>query len=481
MSNSGHFMRNLWRWNTGAPMDGVIRADPGWFTWGTHIMHRTGKVYSWHRMPRIYRMAVRQGINLYVIIVPLCVILLGVTTGGIVAGTITLAILAGGLTLLVRRGRRYIKNTRTVTPLAAALAVKFGVAPAVAEKALHFEKGWQTRRKGLALTVDIPAHFAGVDGERPIIENLIGNRLGKSVDCTWHTATGKGGGTIAVKIVPPLPREAKFMDYLTEIAKNKPGEYVAGVLPSGAVDRQSINGIEPHIGCCFGSGYGKSSFLTSIICQLAVQDIRNHFTVIDTKMDSLEPLRGMHGVDIWADPENMGDMVKAIKSVYDVMRVRQKAQQADITLRGSWPVEALVLEEVNDFAIQLIGWYSRSGGKGACPVWRDVVGPLLWQGRAVNVHVFAVAQNFMEKFFGNMNLRPSFQPMYMSGYKPSQYRTMIGTTPIIRAQKQAGRVLVTNGSDEYWIQTIYGKQEKLVQWVEDMRSQPQEWSSNVPA
>lgn len=479
MSKS-HVIRNIWRWNTGAPMDGVIRADPGWFTWGEHVMHRTGKVYSWHRMPRIYRMGVRWGINLYLLVLPACFILLGVTVGGILAGTLTLAILAGGLTLLVRRGRRYLRNTRTVTPLAAALAVKFGVAPAVAEKGLHFESDWQKCKKGLALTVDIPAHFAGVDGERPIIEHLIANRLGKSVNCIWHTATGKGGGTIAVHIEPPLPNRAPFMDYRDAIAHNKRGEYVVGILPSGDIDRQTINGIDPHIGCCFGSGYGKSSFLTMVICQLAVQGLGNHFVVIDSKMDSLEPLRGMHGVEIWADPEHMEDMVNAIKGVYDVMRMRQKAQQADPTLKGTWDIEALVLEEVNDFAVQLIGWWSRTGGKGICPLWRDVVGPLLWQGRSVNVHVFAVAQNFLEKFFGNMNLRPSFQPMYMSGYKPSQYKTMIGTTPVIRAQKQAGRVLVTNGASEYWIQSLFAEQTELVEWVRDMRSNPQDWTANVP-
>ena len=480
MSNKSHIVRTLWRWNTGAPMDGEIRADPGWFTWGDHIMHRTGKVYSWHRMPRVYRMGVRQGINLYLVGLPASLLFLGAAITEALYGVLTFAVIGLAGWLIVRRGRRYLKNTRTVTPLAAALAIKFGVAPAVAEKSLHFDKHWTTLKAGRLLVVDIPSHFAAIDGERTTVEHLIGNRLGRDCSFTWHTSKGKGGGTITVNVSPPLPKLVLFRDYLVEIGRNKPGEYVVGVKAGGVVDRQTIMGEFPHFGCCFGSGFGKSSFLTCVICQLMVQNPLNHFVVIDTKMDSLEHLRGLSQIDIWADPEHIEDMVNACKNVYTVMRERQKAQQADPTLRGTWPVEGLVMEEVNDFSSQLIAWWQRTGHKGNPTLWRDVIGPILWQGRAVNVHLFVVAQNLLDRFFGNMSLRPSLTPLYMSGYKPAQYRAMVGT-PIIKSRPGKGRVLVTDGSEEYWVQTLYDETDYFVKWVNDSHATAEESTENVNA
>lgn len=462
----------LWRWNTGAPLDGVIRADPGWFTWGTHVMHRTGKVYSWHRMPRIYRMAVRQGINLYVIGAGLSLYYVGPVATMAVYSALTLGIIALAVTLVVRRAQRQLRNRRTVTPLAAALGLKFGVAEAVAEKGLHFTREWRNVKAGRLLVVDIPAHYAAVDEERSIIESVIGARLGRDVECTWHTSKGKGGGTIDVRVSPPWPNIVKFGDYLDEIAKNKPGQYIAGVRANGAIDRQTLMGETPHPACSFGAGYGKSSFLTSMLGQLAVQDEKNHFTIIDTKMESLEPLRGIPGFDIWSDPEHIEDMVKAIEGIYNEMRRRQKLQRADLTLRGSWSIEGLVMEEANDFSAQLVAWWQRSGHRGNPLLWRDYIGPILWQGRSVNVHLIAVAQNFLDRYFGNMSLRPSFQPMYMSGYKPNQFKSIIGTTPVIRAVNKIGRVLVTNGAEEYWIQTLYEDQVSLAKWIRDMKTKP---------
>jgi hypothetical protein len=459
----------LWRWNTGSPLDGVIRSDPGWFTWGEHVMHRTGKVYSWHRFPRIYRAGVRQAINLYTVGLLASFIFLGLWPTLLLYGALSALGLGLGVWLIVRRGRRYFRNNRTVTPLASALAHKFGIAEAVAEKGLEFEKDWQTKAKGRMVVITLPAHFAALDAEKATIENLVTNRLGRSADYRWHTASGKAGGTVEVMVAPPLPKKIKFEDYLREISKNKPGEYVAGVVAGGSIERLSFTGYTPHHACCFGTGYGKSSYLGSMMCQILAQDERNHFSVADCKMDSLEDYRGLPGVDIFADPDNIGDMVAAGERTLKIMRDRQKAQTADRTLVGTWPFEGFILEEANDFSIQLQAWWLANGGKGACPFWRDTMGPLLWQGRAYNVHVIAVFQNFMERFFGNLNLRPSFQPLMMAGYKPNQFKAMVGTTPPIKSQKGAGRILVTTGADEYWIQGLFGEPLTIRAWLEDQR------------
>jgi hypothetical protein len=451
-------MTTLWRWNTGAPMDGVIRSDPGWFTWGNHVMHRTGKVYSWHRFPRIYRMGVRQAINLYTVGMGASLYLLGVWVTLALYGALTALSLSLGLWLIIRRGRRYLRNKRTVTPLASALAHKWGIAEAVAEKSLAFEPDWQTKTKDRMLVISLPSHFAAIDGEKQSIENLISNRMGRGCDFRWHTASGKGGGTLEVVVLPPLPSKVFFRDYLKEIAKNKSGEYVAGVKAGGEIERVSFMGDFVHHACSFNTGRGKSSYIMLMLAQILAQDKNNRATILDTKMESVEPFTGIPGVLIFADPEHIGDMVKGAEDVFKVMKYRLAAQTADPTFKGMWPMELLILEEGNDFSVQLDAWWQENkphGAKSTPEFWRKTIAPILWQGRSVNVHMFAVFQSFMERFFGNLNLRPSFGLLALSGYKPNQFRAMVGTTPIPRAQKGKGRILLTDGDEEYWIQALY--------------------------
>ena len=448
----------LWRWNTGSPMDGIIRSDPGWFTWGDHVMHRTGKVYSWHRLPRIYRMGVRQAINLYTLGLGASFIFLGFWPTVTLYGALTALGVTLGLWLIIRRGRRYLRNNRTVTPLASALAHKWGIAEAVAEKGLEFESDWQTKTKGRMLLIQLPSHFAAVDGEKNTIENIVSNRLGRGCDFKWHTASGKGGGTLEVTVSPPLPSKVLFRDYLAEVAKNKPGEYVAGVRAGGAIERVSFMGDFVHHACSFNTGRGKSSYIMLMLAQILAQNPDNRATILDTKMESVEPFTGVRNVNIYADPEHIEDMVRGGEDVFKVMKYRLTAQAADPTLKGTWPMELLILEEGNDFSVQLDAWWQENKpktAKGAPEFWRKTVAPILWQGRSVNVHMFAVFQSFMERFFGNLNLRPSFGLLALSGFKPNQFRAMVGTTPIPRAQKGKGRILITDGDEEFWIQALY--------------------------
>lgn len=417
-------------------------------------MHRTGKVYSWHRFPRIFRMGVRQGLNLYTVGLLASFVFLGVWATVILYGALTALGGMGAGYLIVRRGRRYLRNNRTVTPLASALAHKWGIAEAVAEKGLEFESDWQTKVKGRMLVIQLPGHFGAVDGEKGTIENIVSNRLGRGCDFKWHTATGKGGGTLEVMVSPPLPSKVLFRDYLVEIGRNKPGEYVAGVRAGGTVERVSFMGDAVHHACSFNTGRGKSSYIMLMLAQILAQNPDNRATILDTKMESVEPFTGVKGVTIYADPEHIEDMVKGAKDVFNVMKYRLTAQTADPTLKGSWAMELLILEEGNDFSVQLDAWCAEHKIKPA-EIWRKIIAPILWQGRSVNVHMFAVFQSFMERFFGNLNLRPSFGLLALSGFKPNQFRAMVGTTPIPRAQRGKGRILITDGDEEFWIQALY--------------------------
>ena len=451
-----HVRHGFWRWFTGSAMDGIYRTDAGWFTRGKHAYHKIGKVYSWHYLPRIIRMAVRWTLTGYVLGTLLGLALdFWVTvaaSGAVLAATLSLAVWYG-----VRRARGYIRNVRTITPLSQALGQRLDVAAQEMEKLLFLKKNYHQIRAGKIGRLNLPGHFGGTAGEKAQIEQVIAAKLKGNIEFDWQMTAGKGGYLDFIAI-EPLPTKVDFRDYFTEFANNEPGEYIAGVEAGGKIRRLSFMGDFVHHAFSFNTGRGKSMFLTMMLVQILMQNQGNRATIIDTKMESLVHFLGIPNVEIHADPEHIEDMVRGAEKVYQTMKYRLTAQTADPTLRGTWPMELLILEEGNDFAMQLMGWWLGVKGKGdpnTCPFWRTTIAPILWQGRSVNVHMVGVFQNFMERFFGNMSLRGSFGILGLSGFRPNNWKALVGTQPTPKAQKGKGRIIITDGDEEYWIQSLY--------------------------
>lgn len=451
-----HFRHGLWRWFTGAAMDGIYRTDAGWFTRGKRAYHKLGRVYTWHYLPRVIRAAVRWSITLYLLGTGVGLALnFWVTvglSGAVLAATVTGASLYG-----IKRARGYWRNVRTVTPLSQALGLRLDVAAQEMEKYLHLTKNYHQVKKGKVGRLDLPTHFGGTPGEKQQVEQVISAKIKGALDFVWDTSAGRGG-YVQFNAVEPLPTKVDFRDYIEEFKNNKAGEYIAGVTTGKKIHRVSFMGDAVHHAFSFNTGRGKSMFLTMMLMQILIQDSGNRATILDTKMESLIQFLGIPGVTIHADPEHIEDMVKGAENVYKIMKYRMDAQTKDPSLRGTWPMEMLILEEGNDFAMQLMGWWLGVKGKGdpaTCPFWRTTIAPILWQGRSVNVHMVGVFQNFMERFFGNMSLRMSFGLLGLSGFRPNNWKAMVGTMPAPKAQPGKGRIILTDGDEEIWIQSMY--------------------------
>lgn len=451
-----HFRHGIWRWFTGAAMDGIYRTDAGWFTRGKRAYHKLGRVYTWHYLPRIIRAGVRWALTTYtggtLLGLALDFWLTVALSGAVLAATLTLASLYG-----VRKVRGYWRNVRTVTPLSQALGIRLDVAAQEMEKYLHLKQDYHLIKKGKIGRLDLPGHFGGTAGEMGQIEQVISAKIKGALEFVWNTSAGKGG-YVEFLAIEPLPTKVDFRQFIEEMKKNKPGEYIAGVETGNRIRRLSFMGDFVHHAFSFNTGRGKSMFLTMMLVQILMQNPDNKATIIDTKMESLIQFLGIPGVQIHADPEHIEDMVRGAEHVYKVMKDRMAKQTANPSLRGSWPMELLILEEGNDFAMQLMGWWLGVKGKGdpnTCPFWRTTIAPILWQGRSVNVHMVGVFQNFMERFFGNMSLRGSFGIIGLSGFRPNNWKAMVGTQPTPKAQKGKGRIIITDGDEEYWIQSLY--------------------------
>lgn len=247
---------------------------------------------------------------------------------------------------------------------------------------------------------------------------------------------------------------------------NKPGEYLLGVEAAGPF-RMSLNRW-PHHAYSMASGEGKSTMLQHVTCQLLAQDRVNRVTCVDTKMVSLAPLDGLDGLLLLNDAENIGAMVRGIEQVTRVMKDRYRELKRNP--RAEFPLELLILEEANDFADAVKGWYGQQAGRGKpWPGWVDLVAPILRQGRQVNVHMIAMFQDFVDNQFGGVSLKGLFEVIVLAGWNKTQWNRMVGTAPVRRPQRGPGRMLVIDGSNQTWVQGLYAEPDELLRFMAQER------------
>lgn len=469
--------RLTWRWFSGHAMDGRYYTDATWTRKATRVYHSTGQVLYWHHLPRLVRVGIRWGITVILcgelygfLAAPGAALLGNELTGGS-------AVLGGSYVSWIKARKSY-RRKHVFTPLARALAPKLGSNVPETTKLITIKDGYRRLKEGELGRIKLPDEFSATDAEQTAVQNLLVRRLGVPIEFEWRTDAG-GGGYVQLNAAPLLPSMVKFEDYLDEIAKNKTTEYIAGILPNGKVKRLPLDGETSHHGMCFASGRGKSSYLQQSVAQLLTQDPNSHATVLDTKMGSFTEFMGLKCVTIYDDPSDMGSMVTAGYGIAKIMADRYQAQKKDKSLINTWPLELLILEEANHFSSVVKGWWLATKEKGDPPnppFWLDVIATLLWQGRAVNVKVMCVFQNMQDRFFGNLSLRSSFGWVGMSGYKPPQWKSIVGTT-YVKPQKGKGRILLTDGEEETWIQGLYAPGEWLKEYIIASRPEEKEMAS----
>src|SRR5690606_18654802 len=62
----------------------------------------------------------------------------------------------------------------------------------------------------------------------------------------------------------------------------------------------------------------------------------------------------------------------------------------------------------------------------ADPIWEEAVGRILRFGRAANVHLLAVFQDFKDNEFSGQSLRPLFPFKVLGSYDPHQWERITG-------------------------------------------------------
>ena len=361
---------------------------------------------------------------------------------------------------LVKRLRHWYTHRTYIGPLAEALGPTLELTGPETEELITMAPDYLTKKSGEIGRIEVPPRFVGNKLQLDTVDHLLSTRLpvGAEIEPRLKGRTPY----LLIKAAPSLPSKVHFRDYISEIEALPPRTYMPGITRTGNPYTATFAGEEPHHGMCFGTGRGKSTLLKLVIATMFHNDPFATGTVIDPKDISLDSMVGVPGLDFYNNSEDIPGMWGGIESVYKLMMSRKEELKADPTKEFS--PHLLIMEEANSFAVMSSVYWRRNKEKGdpaTPPIWADAIAPIFWRGRQFAIYVVLVAQTVQERFLGNLNLRPSLGLLAMSGYKPSQWATYVGTSPVPRAQKGRGRVIYVDGENETWVQCLLGSDDEL--------------------
>lgn len=400
-----------------------------------------------------------------------------------IAAMVIQPLFVGALTALAILARVYWKVSRkikawrrrratraVVEPLGKALSSIPDMGEADMEKAVTLVPNWLDVKRGKLGEIVFPDTFHANDGERTHTENLVQSRIPKPIELIWRTNKMPIKATIVT--APPLPGRIDFLSKLADLKKCTRGTYVAGYDKDDKPYVLSHMGDWPMKGYSMNSGTGKSTLLRAEIAQLLHNEPNARVIAWDTKRVSLNCFSGIPGFTLYNNPRDIPAMWKGWEDLKAEMDRRYALLEEDPTLEFD-PIYAF-LEEGNDFAIQLKAYWRKTkkaeiNSKDANPsLWFDIA-EVLFQGREVGIFVSAVEQLFLDKYFGGMSLRGCFGTIGMAGFKPQLFKTINGVVPSLPYQSGQGRICFIEGSNETWVQGLYGSPEVLTRYASETR------------
>lgn len=363
----------------------------------------------------------------------------------------------------ITKARNWYRTKNITAPLAAAMSTIAELEDADMEKAINVIPEFLEIERGEIGRITFPDGFHANDAQKEVTSKLVKSRFPVPVELKWKTTPdpeNKKGKLIVARIVtaPPLPRMVHFNDHLEGIEALGWGEYIIGI--DGGADETILSHNSDRVMKAFSmnSNCGKTVMLGSIGAQLLGNDPNSDLTGFDVKRVSLEFMKDIPGCTIFSDPKNMEAMWDGWYALKNEMERRYELKQAG--KQTVFPRHYIFLEEGNTFATKINAYYKyerRQKGEGLiAPIWYDAIAPILWEGREVGFYVVAVLQNFMERYFGNISLRPAFGTIGMAGFKPNQFNTIVQTRPIPECQEGHGRIYIVDGTMQKWVQGLYG-------------------------
>lgn len=484
------FIRVIWRYLTGAHLDGKVRTDAGIWRAGVTSVNG-GSVTWWTTRPRGVRALFRLGVP--------TAVYFGIqavnTQWATVKAVLIVAAIVGGI-VAIRRSRRWWTGRHFhgmyMRPLANVIAGlvpeldagKYrrwltvseeieGLQGRLQQPMSPMESGarewysdrvepvvrwlpdrlmlarWAVRSKVLdpmlsqvkrpteeappRVEVRVPDRF--VDGDtKKVLNAMVAEKLGLSdLQVSWDQVGPVARGTWVVKVRPP--QTCGYEDVMEHVDTIKESEFFVGLGAGRKPIVVSLDDDSPHIACSAGSGAGKSVLAMLI----AIQVLRNGGTVlILDRKGSHRWARGLTGVTYCTKP---ADMHAALLGAADLADRRNDQAMAEDEDWDPGPRKFIIFEEMNATVAQLKQYWEEIREKGepklspAISAFRNI----MYMGRSAKVNLFGVAQMLTANATGGPEARENFGIRALARYTANNWKMLAPEAPMPRKSKIRGR------------------------------------------
>jgi len=367
-----------------------------------------------------------------------------------------------------------------LNPLHAALCNPLGIPEDTrAVDYIKVPRDYQKREK--VGRIDLPAKFTGVDVSTPT--TIVKNKLGLSDVSVSYNLSGRKPHLVITQIPRP-PAKVYFAQYQEELLKVPESAPLIGVGPRDKQVSVDLDTESPHILVSASTGGGKSVILRTMTAQMLHNGAQ--MVVLDFKRHSQK----------WAKHLPNSVSCKTIPAIHEALIALGAEGHHRNQIVDDWegdesevpvgPRLVIVLEEVNSTVKKLKSYWSeiRTSKDPKVSPAVEALGEILFMGRAVKMHVLAVAQSATVNALGGPEIRECFATRILARYTVNNWRMLVPEVhPVPRSSRHAGRVQVVLGGLATETQVLFMTPQEAAEWAMSgvVAGPPPVTSRDIPA
>lgn len=442
----------VWRFLTGAALDGKERTDATWTERGSAVFTRTGRTSWWHYQSRLVRAGIRLGALVWAWITWEMLQFSLVLTFVIYLAAGLAAAGYGAVRWWRARLRRKFDQA-VVMPLYQAIRHKLGVDsyPESAMSTLLIVPMNYATDPAMRIVLALPASFGADNRLQAELSRIVQSKLNIELDGHWSMV---GQPYVEWSLKPEPPSKVLPEDIEQQMQACADGEAVLGLGARSETVEMSLNVTDPHLGMSVDTGGGKSSTLRGLIAQYIRQGAE--VVICDPGGGSLQEFEGVPGVTIVSEIRDIWDIYDRVADIMEE-RYAERRKNPDAKFRRL----IVVLEEGNDFYLQskLLWNEIKKKGDPAEPPFYAKKARLMVKARKIRIHFWDVYQLMEARYVGGQTLGPLIRSQYtmkiLVRWSVNVWKFLIGTTPVPRSSKHPGRGVVASGMDVRQCQFAY--------------------------
>ena len=292
--------------------------------------------------------------------------------------------------------------------------------------------------------VAVAPDFRYTDTKKAELVTIVKAKLALSdVAVTW-VPDGRHG-YVQFRPNEQMPTSAKFSDPAIRelVEKAKASAPLIGVSKGNKPVAVDLDVEAPHVLISAGTGGGKSTMIRTLAAQLMARGADS--VVLDYKRHSHGWLRGLPGVTYARDIEEIhNQLVRLAKEGHRRNRALDDIDAAD----APRPKRLVVVCEELNATMAMLKMHWRDIRESGDPVTSPAItalGQLLFMGRAVRIHVLAVAQLATAKDLGGPEMREQFAVRVLARYTGNAAKMLVPECNLPATSRHPGRAQVCIG------------------------------------